>query len=110
MNTQSIPDDATSSAIKRWIENGSDIEKIMLIDFFIIVPTKEVGEQLFLEKALIEFQKSVELDAETNTWTCYLSKEMFPDYYAIIRIERLLEEISQKINGTYDGFASYGNA
>lgn len=73
-----IPDDDTGLAIKRWAAEGSDLTKPMKIDFFVSIPNHQVGHAFEQASELDGFALSTEADSETGKWTCYCTKVLVP--------------------------------
>lgn len=104
-----IPDDDTGLAIKQWAAEGSDLTKPLAIDFFVAVPSQQIGNDFAKSPDLGDFTVSLEKDEETGKWTCYCTKRMIPDYLAIIDIERRLDAVASRFGAVFDGFGSFGN-
>lgn len=94
-----IPDDDTGAALKRWVDEGSDLTRPMTIDFFVLVPSEKEGRLPAKQDELRDFQISVELDPESAKWTCCCSKTMIPDYTEIVTIERSLDLAATRVGG-----------
>jgi len=108
---ENIPDDETGSAIKQWAADGSDLSRLIKIDFFVAVRNQEEGRKVMADPELKIFAHlSLEEDEETGQWTCYCSKSMVPRYDDIIELEALLTSIASRHGAQYDGFGSFGNA
>jgi len=110
MSIENMPNDSTGDAIRRWKDEGSDLSRPMKIDFFIALPSEEVGKAISQAPELAGFSKSIERDAQSLQWTCYCAKEMIPAYDEITAIEHALEALAGRFNANYDGFGSFGNA
>ena len=106
----SLPNDETRDALRRLHENGSDLSMPLEMDFFIVVPSKDIGEQVAALVKALGFNASVEQDDESGDWTCYCSKTLIPEYSEIVRIEKELDNIAKPLGGFSDGFGSYGNS
>ncbi len=106
----SIPNDETGQALKRFVQDGSDITKPMEMDFFVAVPSKDAGDKVALKVHELGFVTSVEQDSETHDWTCYCTKVFIPEYSEVVKTEQQLDSIAKEFGGYADGFGSYGNA
>ena len=42
--TDHLPDDETGNALSRYIRDGSDLTRLMSMDFFAVVPSQVAGE------------------------------------------------------------------
>ncbi|WP_415396409.1 ribonuclease E inhibitor RraB [Sulfurimonas sp. CS5] len=105
-----IEKNATREAIENIISSKTvDLAKETLMDFFIDVPDKNIGNVIAQEVKELSFQTSVEYDEEDNSWTCYCSKNIFLDFNTIMNIEDSLDEIAKKHGGYSDGFGTFGN-
>ena len=105
-----LPDDETGNALKEYLRDGSDLMKPMTIDFFIAVPSNNVGDEIALVVKKLGFITSVEKDEESGEWTCYCTKTLIPEYEEVVKIEKILSDIAKAKGGFTDGFGSYGNA
>ena len=105
-----LPDDETGNALKQFQQSGFDLSKPMAMDFFVAVPSKELGDRVAIKVQNLGFKASVEQDEETGDWTCYCTKTLLPEYVEVVRIEKELTEIAKPYGGYSDGFGSYGNA
>jgi hypothetical protein len=103
------PNDATSDTLNQFSQNGFDLNKVMEIEFFIVIPDEILGLKMATEIESIGFNTSVEYDAETNEWTCYCGVNLIPQYLVIVGIEKKLMSKAKEYGGYLDGFGSYGN-
>lgn len=104
----SIPDDETGNALRRFQSNGIDLSKPLIMDFFVAVPSKKTGDQVAAKVKRLGFKPSVEQDDETGDWTCYCTKTLIPEYSEVVKIEKELDNIARPQGGFSDGFGSYG--
>ena len=105
----SLPDDATGGALRRFAETGSDLSKPMEIEFFVAVPSKNVGNQVAPKAKDLGFKVSLEQDDESKEWICYCVKTLVPEYDEVVSLERQLTSIAMPFGGYADGFGSFGN-
>lgn len=105
-----IPNDETGVALKQFVKDGSDLSKLMEIDFFVAIPSKQKGNKVALEAEELGFKTSIEFDVESGEWTCYCTKTLIPEYLEVVKIEKQLSSIAKQHDGYVDGFGSYGNA
>ena len=105
----SLPNTDTGQALKRLEDDGSDLSKPMLIDFFVSVPSEASGKLVASEADSLGFNTSVEKD-DDGDWTCYCETTLIPSYTTIVNIEEKLNNIAIKYGGYSDGFGSFGNA
>ncbi len=99
----------TAKVLKEFEKNGFDLTKPMLLDFFVVVPSKANGTDFSSEVAALGFDVNVEYDQETSEWTCYCSKKIVPELSTVVDIEMRLSQIASKHGGYTDGFGTYGN-
>lgn len=105
-----IERNTTREAIENIISSKTvDLAKETLMDFFIDVPDKNIGNIIAQEVKELSFKTSVEYDEEDNSWTCYCSKSVFLDFNTIIDIEDSLDRIAKIYGGYSDGFGTFGN-
>lgn len=104
------PNDETGQSLNRLKNDGSDMLKVMKIDFFIEVPDPDSGSKVTQVLSKKFYECSIEQDEDTQEWTCYASKLLIPSYENVIAEEKYLDFVSQKFGGKLAGFGSYGNA
>jgi PhoPQ-activated pathogenicity-related protein len=75
----------------------------MEINFFIVIPSEEIGEKISTEVKRLGYKVSVEQDNDTREWTCYCTNTMIPFYDDIIKIEEGLNNIASQYGGYTDG-------
>jgi hypothetical protein len=102
--------DATSAALERIAQDGSDLSRPLRMDFFVVVPDKASGQIMAIRAGSLGFETSVEQDLETREWTCYCTKVFVPSYESVVSIESQLDSLSRDIGGYADGFGTFGNA
>ncbi len=116
MTTPEYPRDADGDALRRLVDGGSDLSKIMSIDFAVAVPDELSGKAVALKAKALGYNTEVvfdpgESDAEDDSpgWTCYCTREMVPTYEAIVHAQAVLGELSRPHEGYPDGWGSFGN-
>lgn len=105
----SYPENADGDALRRVAGDGSDMTKPMLVDFMVAVPDERTGRQFAERVRTLGFEPKVERDSESQTWTCYCSKQMVPAYEAIILAQDDLDEMAKPFGGYSDGWGTLGN-
>lgn len=105
-----LPEDATGQALRRYVEHGSDLTRPMKMDFFVSVPSEEIGRQVARHAQRMGYETAVTLDEETGSWTCTCTRTIVPSYDHVCAVEAELDAIGQEYGGYADGFGSYGNA
>ena len=81
----------------------------MEIDFFVALPTRASAEALAPALRSLGYAVALETDEGSDTWTCYCTKTMVPDFDAVRRCEQELNDAAEPFGGQIDGFGSYGN-
>lgn len=109
-SSDSLPDDATGDALRRVLDDGSDLSQPMVIDYHISVPDATSGRQIAERAASLGFDAEVVLDSETGEFTVWCTRRMIATYDAITEDERRLDEIAQPYGGYLDGWGTFGNA
>lgn len=107
---ETLPDDATGQALRRYAEAGSDLSLPMRMDFFVSVPSEAVGQQVATHAQRLGYETAVTLDEETGSWTCTCTRTLVPSYEHVCAVEAELDAIGQEYGGYADGFGSFGNA
>lgn len=110
MNNDDIPNDADGGALRRLIEDGSDLSREMEIDFHVAVPDKASGLAFARIVEPENFTTSVTKDYDGKAWTCTCTRIMVPDYHDLIAVQDMLEELGRPYNAVPDGWGSWGNA
>lgn len=101
--------DSTGSALKRMQDDGTDLNRPILMDFFLVTSNKESGYILKKRVTALGFDSELEFDSESNEWTLFCAKNIIPSYGNVVAIEEQLAKIAMENGGYYDGFGSYGN-
>ncbi len=109
MKKEEIPDDADGDAIRNVMEHGSDLSKVMKIDFMVTIPNESSGNDVAEIAAKLGFNVSVEQDSEGDEWTCYCTKEMLLTYEGVQKTKRELSKISLPFGGYCDDWGTFGN-
>ena len=103
-------DDATRAALARIALDGSDLSRLLDMDFFVAVPDESAGRVVAARAAKLGFATNVEQDAESREWTCYCTKRLVPAFEIVVAIERELDALARDAGGYADGFGTFGNA
>jgi hypothetical protein len=102
------PNDDDGDALRR-VALTSDMTKPMVVDFAVDVPTEAAGEKIAALAAGRGYSADVELDDESQRWTCYCTKTMVATYAAMIAAQEELDELSAPFGGKSDGWGTAGN-
>lgn len=105
-----LPKDADGDALRRLAATGSDLAGEMEIDFAVLVPDRDTGEQFASEARRLGFTTKVSFYIETNSYTCYCTCTMMPAYERIIATQELLGEAGAPFGAAPDGWGSFGNS
>ncbi len=102
--------DATRAALERIARDGSDLGRPLSMDFFVAVPNEMAGHMMVARVANLGFEAILELDPESEEWTCYCTKVIVPKLDTVVAIESQLDSLARDIGGYVDGFGTFGNA
>lgn len=108
--TNDLPADATGEALRRLVEEGSDLGRPMDVEFFVSVPSEAAGAEVSQRAAELGFATEVAHDDATDSWTCYCRINLIPSYDHVTSVEAKLDALAEDVGGYSDGFGSYGNA
>ncbi len=106
-----LPNTATGNALRRLQDDGTNLTKIIEIDFFVFLASSENLSELIHEvkKYFPNVILDVDYEAEEESLTLYCKIAMIPNYDDVVEVEVLLDNIAKKFGGWLDGFGSYGN-
>ena len=103
-----IPDDADGDAIRRVIEDGSDLTHPMVVEFQIDCPDLASAESI-AARIPHEFTTQVYRDPDDDSVTCECSREMLLVYSELVSIQRQLTEIATPFGGRCEAWGTFGN-
>lgn len=112
MIVPNLPNDETGEALNRLQLDGSDLEKLMNIDFYVFCPNQQQAE-IVSEKLSDHFlgtEIKYDQDDNSESWTCYFGMSMIPSYENVSSVEEKIDEICNPYGAYSDGFGSFGNA
>jgi len=109
MKTPEIPNDADGDAMRRVIEHGSDLSRPMEVDFHIAAPNEEAARKIAAAASMQTFETKCSADVEGGKWTCSCSRIMLLVYDDLLRIQKVLDLLSQPFGGYVDGWGTFGN-
>jgi hypothetical protein len=105
-----FPNDTDGDALRRFIDNGSDLSKPMLIDFQIAVPDEAASRGLAdVARKLGYHVKSYASPECSLPWTCECSTRMLASYDGVIAVQKELATLATPFGGHPDGWGSFGN-
>jgi regulator of RNase E activity RraB len=104
-----IPNDADGDAMRRVIEDGSDLNKPMDIDFMISCPSISAAEKIEAQVIQQGYKVQISQDSDDNSITCYCMKIMLLEYEKLIKIQEELDGIAKLHGGYIDGWGTFGN-
>ena len=104
-----LPHDADGDAIRRIVNDGSDLAEPMSVDFFVAVTDEQSGRAVAEAAQGAGFRTTVEKDGSTDAWTVYCAREMVVTYDAVVDAQRRLDELARPHGGKADGWGSFGN-
>jgi hypothetical protein len=104
------PNDADGDALRRVVAMGCDMTKSMDIDFFVDVPSREVGERVAELASRCGYRTRLDHDDEDDAWSCSCTRRMVPTYEAVLGAQRELDELSRPLGGCIDGWGTWGTS
>ena len=105
----SYPDDATGRVLSLMAEKGFQMDRAMMFDFHVAVPTEDAGKLVAEEARVRGYRTKVSDSPECRLpWTCECSRVMVPTYAAVVAAEQEVDEIGRRFGGFGDGFGSFG--
>jgi regulator of RNase E activity RraB len=107
---EDLPNDADGDALRRLLEDGSDLTQEMEIDFAMDIPDQEAGLAFAEIVRPLGYAAEVQKDDESNRWTCYCIITIVPAYETMISIQESLADLGRPFGAIPDGWGSFGNA
>ena len=104
-----IPNDADGDAMRRIIDDGSDLSKPMDVDFMIACPSIPVAEAIAPLADQKGYKVEISHDPEDDSITFYCMKSMLLEYDELIRIQDELDQLAKPHGGYIDGWGTFGN-
>ena len=106
-----FPDDADGDALRRFVDDGSDLAKPMSIDFQVAVPDESAAKGLADVVYKLGYRVRIYASPECSLpWTCECSTRMLASYDGVIAIQKELAALASLFDGKPDGWGSFGNA
>jgi regulator of RNase E activity RraB len=109
LQNDNLPDDADGDALRRVLAGGSDLSKLMEIDYAVAVPDEEACRKVAQVAEKAGYRAKTWQDEESCSWTCYCSKTIIASYDNLISDQKLLDELSKPYGGYSDGWGTWGN-
>lgn len=105
-----FPNDADGDALRRFVENGSDLFKPMLVDFQVAVPNERAARALAdVARKLGYHVKTYASPGCSLPWTCECSTRMIATKDGVIAVQEELAGLAVPFGGHPDGWGSFGN-
>ena len=105
-----FPDNADGDALRRFVDDGSDLAKPMSIDFQVAVPDEDSAKGLADVVYKLGYRVRIYASPECSLpWTCECSARMLASYESVVAIQKELAELSMPFRGKPDGWGSFGN-
>jgi len=101
-----IPNDATSQALRSLLNDGADFTKPHDIDFHVAVPSKAAGNSVGEAASKAGYSTELVHD-EDGSWTLWCTKSMLPSHDGITLVEKELAGISKPFGGYPDGWGTF---
>lgn len=104
------PDDSDGDALRRVMNDGSDMSKPMFIGFQVAVPDETAAKALAEVAYKLGYRVSVYDSEECRLpWTCECSTRMLATYEGVLAVQAELADISKQFGGFPDGWGTFGN-
>jgi regulator of RNase E activity RraB len=108
--SREFPDDSDGDALRLLVTNGSDLSKLMYIDFQVAMPDEPSAKALADIAWKLGYRVRVYDNPECDTtWTCECSTRMLATYDGVIAVQAELAELATPLGGYPDGWGSFGN-
>jgi regulator of RNase E activity RraB len=105
-----FPNDADGDALRRLVNDGSDLSKPMAVDFQVAVPDEAAANKLAEVAYKLGYRVKIYASPECSLpWTCECSTRMVASYDALIAIQKELATLARPFRGHPDGWGSFGN-
>jgi regulator of RNase E activity RraB len=106
-----FPNDSDGDALRRVVNDGSDLSKPMFIDFQVAVPDESAAKALAEVAGKLGYHVRIYDSPEcTLPWTCQCSTRMLATYEGVIAIQNELAATSEPFGGIPDGWGTFGNS
>ncbi|MFN0052879.1 MAG: ribonuclease E inhibitor RraB [Planctomycetales bacterium] len=106
-----FPNDDDGDALRRLLTGGSDLSRLMYVNFQVAVPDEAAAKGLAEVAWKLGYRVEIYSSPECSLpWTCECSTRTLASYEAIIEIQMELRRISTPFGGFPDGWGSFGNA
>lgn len=99
-----FPKDEDGQVLKMLYKDGVDFEQPQNVDFIVVVPNKQSGEAVLKAFRDDGLNCELELDEETEEWTCYCYLKMLLIHQDIVDIQKRLDELSKPYGGYSEGW------
>ncbi|MGM0924054.1 MAG: ribonuclease E inhibitor RraB [Bacillota bacterium] len=99
-----FPNDEDGQVLQTLYRNGFDFSRTHIVEFFIAVPNKKIGDELLIILTNEGYKSELGYSDEIQEWTCYCIKEMFVTYENIVEMEKTLNSLSNPLGGYTDGW------
>src|SRR5262245_27394480 len=105
-----FPEDADGDALSRIVAEGSDLSKLLFVNFQVALPNEASAKKLAVVARQLGYRVGVYDSPECKLpWTCECSTRMVATYESVIAIQSELAEISAQFGGIPDGWGTFGN-
>ena len=105
-----FPNDADGDALRRFVDDGSDLSKPMFINFQVAVPDENAAKGLADVAWKLGYRVEIYESPECSLpWTCECSTRTLVSYDGVIAIQEELARLAKPFGGHPDGWGSFGN-
>lgn len=105
-----FPNDADGDALRRFVDDGSDLSKPMTIEFQVAVPDEAAANGLAEVAYMLGYRVKIYASPECSLpWTCECLTRMLATYDGVMAIQAELAELARPFGGHPDGWGSFGN-
>lgn len=105
-----LPESADFDALRKLVEEGSDLDRPMCVNFHVAVPSKSAGDRLAEAARKLGYCARVYASRGCSLpWTCECSTRMLATPSGIAAFEAELSELALPLGGFPDGWGTFGN-
>jgi regulator of RNase E activity RraB len=108
--THDFPDDADGDALRRLVDDGSDLTKPMCVEFQVAVPDEATAKRLAEVASKLGYGIAIYPSPECSLpWTCECSRKMLATHEGVLAVQTELAGVAAPFGGHPDGWGTFGN-